>query len=103
MFNMSETISDCIWYNQVENYFCILSVICSKYVLKTYFVLLLHIFFSYWDGYGGKENRSADQHQKMALEIWKDESQDGEVRKFIKSASDDDLKAFIRYYHYYIM
>jgi DNA-directed RNA polymerase subunit beta len=53
-------------------------------------------------GLGEKLNRYIEENfnrpalEKMALEIWKDDAQDGEIRKFIKSASDDDLKAFIR-------
>jgi len=53
-------------------------------------------------GLGEKLNRYIEENfnrpalEKMALEIWKDETQDAEVRKFLKSASDDELKAFIR-------
>jgi DNA-directed RNA polymerase subunit beta len=53
-------------------------------------------------GLGEKLNRYIEENfnrpalEKMALEIWKDDTQDAEVRKFIKSASDDELKAFIR-------
>jgi DNA-directed RNA polymerase subunit beta len=53
-------------------------------------------------GLGEKLNRYIEENfnrpalEKMALEIWKDDTQDAEVRKFIKSASDDDLKSFIR-------
>jgi DNA-directed RNA polymerase subunit beta len=53
-------------------------------------------------GLGEKLNRYIEENfnrpalEKMALEVWKDEAQDGEVRKFLKSASDDELKSFIR-------
>ena len=53
-------------------------------------------------GLGEKLNRYIEENfnrpalEKMALEIWKDETQDAEIRKFLKSASDDELKAFIR-------
>jgi DNA-directed RNA polymerase subunit beta len=53
-------------------------------------------------GLGEKLNRYIEENfnrpalEKMALEIWKDETQDAEVRKFVKSATDDELKSFIR-------
>ena len=53
-------------------------------------------------GLGEKLNRYIEENfnrpalEKMALEIWKDETQDAEVRKFVKSGTDDELKAFIR-------
>jgi DNA-directed RNA polymerase subunit beta len=36
--------------------------------------------------------------EKMVLDIWSDKDMDKEVRDFIKNASDDDLKSFIRKY-----
>jgi DNA-directed RNA polymerase subunit beta len=43
-----------------------------------------------------EENFNRPALEKMALQVWKDETQDAEVRKFITASSDDDLKSFIR-------
>ena len=53
-------------------------------------------------GLGEKLNRYIEENfnrpalEKLALQVWKDEAQDAETRKFITTASDDDLKGFIR-------
>ena len=55
-------------------------------------------------GIGERLNRFIDETynraaiEKVVLEIWDDKEMDKEVRDFIKNASDDDLKLFIRKY-----
>ncbi|MCX6124500.1 MAG: DNA-directed RNA polymerase subunit beta, partial [Proteobacteria bacterium] len=55
-------------------------------------------------GIGERLNRYIDENynrpaiEKMVLDIWNDKDMDKEVREFIKAATDDELKSFIRKY-----